>query len=128
MKVALATGANFWNGGQFYGTPDRNSLHLLRDYFAKYPEDADKVVLSMKAGLTKDRIPDGSPAFVRECVDECLKILPPNLKKIDVFECARVDPDVPIETTMRTLRDLVAEGKIGAVGLSEVKAKTIKRA
>lgn len=128
MKAALSTGANFWNGGQFYGTPDRNSLHLLRDYFTEYPEDAEKVVLSMKAGLTKDRTPDGSPKFVRECVDECLKVLPPSLKKIDIFECARVDPNIPIETTMQTLRDLVDEGKIGAVGLSEVKAETIKRA
>lgn len=128
MKAALSTGANFWNGGQFYGTPDRNSLHLLRDYFTEYPEDAEKVVLSMKGGLTKDRTPDGTPEFVQQCVNECLAILPPSLKKIDIFECARVDPNVPIEITMQTLRDLMKEGKIGAVGLSEVNAKTIQRA
>lgn len=128
MKAALDTGANFWNGGQFYGTPDHNSLHLLRNYFTEYPEDAKKVVLSLKSGLNKDRVPDGSSKFVRKCVEECVKVLPPSLKKIDIFQCARVDPNTPIETTMQTLRDLVDEGLIGAVGLSEVKAETIRRA
>ena len=128
MSAALETGANFWNGGQFYGTPDYNSLHLLRDYFTRYPEAASKVVLSIKSGLTAQRIPDGSEAFVRKCVEECIAILPPTLKKIDIFQCARVDPTTPIESTMKTLKTLVEEGKIGAVGLSEVKAATIERA
>lgn len=124
----MATGANFWNGGQFKGTPDYNSLHLLRDYFTERPEAASRVVLSIKGGLTSQRTPDGSEQFVRKSVEDCLAILPPTLKKIDIFECARVDPKTPIETTMQALRKLVEEGKIGAVGLSEVKAETIKRA
>ena len=128
MDAALATGANFWNGGQFYGTPDRNSLHLLRDYFTARPEAASKVVLSIKGGLNAQRIPDGSEEFVRKSVEQCIAILPPHLKKIDIFECARVDPKTPIEATMQALRKLVEEGKIGAVGLSEVKAETIKSA
>lgn len=128
MSAALATGANFWNGGQFYGTPEYNSLHLLRDYFTENPDDADRVVLSIKGGLTSAKIPDGSEHFVRQSVEDCLKILPPNMKKIDIFQCARVDPNTPIETTMQVLRNLVEEGKIGAVGVSEVKAETIKRA
>ena len=128
MDAALATGANFWNGGQFYGTPEYNSLYLLRDYFTEHPDTAKNVVLSIKGGLTLERIPDGSEKFVRKSVDECLQILPPSLKKIDIFQCARVDPNTPIESTMKTLRKLVEEGKIGAVGLSEVKAETIQRA
>jgi aryl-alcohol dehydrogenase-like predicted oxidoreductase len=43
MRQSLALGANFWNGGEFYGTPEYNSLTLLKKYFEKYPEDADKV-------------------------------------------------------------------------------------
>ena len=118
-----------WNGGQFYGTPEYNSLHLLRDYFTERPEAAKRIVLSIKGGLrVADKIPDGSAQFVRQSVEDCLKILPPHLKKIDIFQCARVDPNTPIESTMETLRQLVEEGKIGAVGLSEVKATTIQRA
>ena len=47
MKTALDNGANFWNGGELYGTPERNSLHLLREYFEKHPGDAKKVVEDM---------------------------------------------------------------------------------
>jgi pyridoxine 4-dehydrogenase len=48
MKASLEAGCNFWNGGEFYGPPERNSLQLLNKYFTKYPEDAEKVVLSIK--------------------------------------------------------------------------------
>lgn len=128
LNAALETGAYFWNAGQFYGTPEYNSLHLLHEYFVKYPEKAEKVVLSVKGGLTSEKIPDGSEAFVRQSVEECLELLPPSVKKIDIFQCARVDPNVPIETTMSALKNLAAEGKFERVGLSEVKAETIRRA
>ena len=128
MDAALATGANLWNGGQFYGTDEYNSLHLLRDYFTKNPDVAQQIVLGIKGGLNSDKIPDGSDAFVRQSVERALEVLPPSLKKIDYFQCARVDPNTPIEETMTTLKTLLQEGKIGAVGLSEVKAETIRRA
>ncbi|KAK7932657.1 Aldo/keto reductase [Apiospora marii] len=48
MKAALENGANFWNAGTFYGPPHAHSLHLLKYYFTKYPEDAPRVVLSLK--------------------------------------------------------------------------------
>ena len=129
MNAALEGGATFWNGGQFYGSPDNNSLHLLRDYFTKYPQNADRIVLSIKGGLeVAQKLPNGSPEFVRSSVEGCLDILPPSLKKIDIFQCARVDPKTPIETTMQALKGLRDEGKFGNVGLSEVRGETIKRA
>jgi pyridoxine 4-dehydrogenase len=128
LNAALDTGANFWNGGQFYGTPTHNSLHLLRDYFTEYPENASRVILSIKGGITPEKVPDGSDAFVRRSVENALRILPPSLKTIDIFQCARVDPNTPIESTIQTLKALKEEGKIGAVGLSEVRAETIRRA
>ena len=128
MDAALATGANLWNGGQFYGTPEYNSLHLLRDYFTAHPDKADSIVLGIKGGLDSNMIPNGSAEFVRKSVENAMKVLPPSLKKIDYFQCARVDPNVPIEDTMKGLKTLVDEGKIGAVGLSEVKAETIRKA
>lgn len=128
MNAALGTGANLWNGGQFYGTPEYNSLHLLRDYFTKYPDTAHSIVLGIKGGLDSNKIPNGTEAFIRQSVEEALAILPPSLKKMDYFQCARVDPNVPIEDTLRALKTLVEEGKIGAIGLSEVKAETIRRA
>lgn len=65
MKAALEAGANFWNCGEFYGPPDRNSLHLLNKYFTKYPEDADKLVLSIKGAMDMEtRAPAGDEAGV----------------------------------------------------------------
>ncbi|KAG7006465.1 pyridoxal reductase [Physcia stellaris] len=128
MKTALEQGANFWNGGIFYGTPDANSLHLLRYYFEKYPEDASKVVLSIKGAFDLKEGPSGSPEGIRASVEYAIGVLPPSIKSIDVFECARVDPKVPIETSVKALAELVKEGKIRGVGLSEAGADTIRKA
>lgn len=126
MRKALSLGANFWNGGEFYGSPGRTSLELLNHYFTKYPEDADKVVISIKGGL-KNMHPDGTPEGVRTSVDNCLKLLG-GKKKLDLFECARVDPKTPIEVTIGALAEYVKEGKLGGISLSEVKAETIRKA
>jgi pyridoxine 4-dehydrogenase len=128
MKAALDNGANFFNGGELYGTPERNSLHLLREYFEKYPGDAKKVVLSIKGGLEKGGMkPDGRPENVRRSIDECLTQLA-GTKKLDLFECARVDPQTPIEVTVRTADEYVQAGKLGGISLSECSADTIRRA
>ena len=126
MRTALSRGANFWNGGDLYGTPDYNSMHLLSRYFDAYPSDADKIVLSIKGGL-KNMVPDGGEENVRRSVDYCLKMLD-GKKSLDIFECARVDPKTPIETTIGVLATYVKEGKLGGISLSEVKAETIRRA
>lgn len=128
MHVAAETGALLWNGGEFYGSKERNTLHLLRDYFTKYPEDTGKIVVVMKGGIDPDKmIPDGTEAGVRRSVEQCVKVLG-DTKIIDVFECSRVDPLVPIEETMKCLKALKDEGKIKNIGLSEPKAETIRRA
>ena len=128
MRAALEAGANFWNGGEIYGTPERNSLHLLNEYFTKYPSDADKVVLSIKGGLKQGfRESGGSEANIKRSIDECLRVLE-GKKFLDLFECARVDKKVPIEDTIGYIKKYVDAGKIGGISLSEVRADTIRRA
>ena len=114
--------------GIHYGTPDANSLHLLRHYFTLYPADASRVVLSIKGCYHPQSGPDGNPEGVRASVSSALAVLPPSIKTIDIFEPARVDPKVPIEVTVGALADHVREGKIGGIGLSEASAATIRRA
>ncbi|KKK14693.1 hypothetical protein ARAM_005577 [Aspergillus rambellii] len=63
----------------------------------------------------------------RRSVDECLRVLD-GTKTIDIFECARQDPTTTVEHTVTVLAQLVKEGKIGGIGLSEVHAETIRRA
>jgi pyridoxine 4-dehydrogenase len=128
MKRAVELGATCWNGGKFYGTAERNSLHLLQEYFTKYPEDREKVMLSVKLGFNyATHTPDGSAANVEKEVEECLAILNGS-KTLDIVELARVDPNTPIETSVAALAGLQRDGKIGGIGLSEVSAATIRRA
>lgn len=129
LKAAIAAGVNSWNGADFYGTPDNNSLHLMNRYFSAYPEDADEVVLCIKSGIKDMRTftMDCSPEVLRASADNALKILD-SKKKIDIFGCARTDPAVPVEESIKTLAELKAEGKIAGIQLSEVRAETIRRA
>lgn len=86
------------------------------------------MILSIKGGLKRGQLlPDGSEENIRRSVDECLRVLD-GKKKVDIFECARQDPNTSVEQTVSILGKLVEEGKIGAVGLSEVDAETIRRA
>ena len=68
-----------------------------------------------------------SPENLRRSVDNVNKHLR-GLKKLDLFEPARVDPNVPIEETVKTLGELIEEGKFDYIGLSECSAETLKRA
>ncbi|KAH6853466.1 NADP-dependent oxidoreductase domain-containing protein [Chaetomium sp. MPI-CAGE-AT-0009] len=126
MRAALDNGMNFWNGGEFYGTPECNSLTLLEAYFAKYPEDADKVVLSIK-GAAGPNGPDGSAENIRRSIDNILKLLN-GRKKLDIFECARRDPKVPMEETFGAMQEYIDKGLLGGISLSEVSAATIHEA
>jgi pyridoxine 4-dehydrogenase len=129
LKAALAAGVNVWNGADVYGTQHNNSLHLMNRYFTAYPEDADKVVLTIKSGVADMRTftMDCSPPGLRKFVDNAITVLD-GKKKIDIFGCARVDPNVPIEESVKALAELKEEGKIGGIQLTEVKADTIRRA
>jgi len=129
MRAALSCGCNFWNAGEHYGTPERNTQTLMAAYFRLHPEDASKVVLSVKGAFDfATMTPDGSPEGVRKSIDKILRDLD-GTKKIDIFECARVDPAVPLEVTLKFLEDeYVSKGVIGGVALSEVRASTVRRA
>jgi pyridoxine 4-dehydrogenase len=102
-------------------------MTLLKAYYAKYPEDAKKVILNVKGGLLPNMQPDGSPEFVRKSVENSLAMMGER-GKIDMFECARRDPSVPLEQTLGALEELVKEGMIGGIALSEVNADTIREA
>ena len=114
--------------GDFYGSPESNSLHLLRSYFTRYPEDSKRVVLSIKTAFSRESMtPDCSPEGIRRSIDNCLAILDGKVF-IDILEPARVDPKVPIETTVAAISEYVKAGKIGGVGLSECSAATLRKA
>ncbi|KAL0474590.1 NADP-dependent oxidoreductase domain-containing protein [Neurospora intermedia] len=128
MRAALSHGLNFWNGGEFYGQPPYNSPILLERYFSQYPEDADKVVLSIKGcGGVDGMHPDGSATEVRRSLDTVIKQLN-GRKKLDIFEAARRDPKVDMEETFGVMQEYIDKGLLGGISLSEVSAETIHKA
>ena len=90
----------------------------------------DQVMLASKFGNM--RLPDGSrkvngkPEYVFEACEKSLTRL--GVEHIDLYYLHRMDPTVPIEETVGAMGQLVEQGKVGAIGLSEAGANTIRRA
>jgi aryl-alcohol dehydrogenase-like predicted oxidoreductase len=88
-----------------------------------------KIVLASKCGMTGvdgKRTIDGRPEVLKRTCEEALTRL--NTDVIDLYYLHRVDKNVPLEESMGALVDLVREGKVRALGLSEVSAATLRRA
>ncbi|RBQ15946.1 aldo/keto reductase [Spongiactinospora rosea] len=90
----------------------------------------DQVVLATKFGVVRQggRTTGvcGRPDYVRSACEASLRRL--GVEHIDLYQQHRVDPEVPIEDTAGALAELVAEGKVRHIGLSEASAETIRRA
>jgi aryl-alcohol dehydrogenase-like predicted oxidoreductase len=120
---ALELGIDFFDTAEVYG-PYKNEELVGRALRGK----RDKVVIATKFGFN---IVDGKPAgldskHVRGAVEGSLKRL--GTDHIDLLYQHRVDPDVPIEQVVGDMADLVAEGKVRFLGLSEAGEQTIRRA
>ncbi|MFD0199532.1 aldo/keto reductase [Saccharothrix carnea] len=87
----------------------------------------DEAVVATKFGLADpDRKPRGDAVYVKQAAEASLRRL--GTDHIDLYYQHRVDPDVPIEETVGAMAELVAEGKVRYLGLSEAGAATIRRA
>lgn len=88
----------------------------------------DKVFLATKFGVVRGRgeeTIDGSPAYARAAIDASLRRL--RTDYVDLYYLHRVDPKVPIEDTVGAMADLVKQGKVRHIGLSEVAPATLER-
>jgi aryl-alcohol dehydrogenase-like predicted oxidoreductase len=123
---ALELGVTFLDTADMYGL-GRNEELVGR----ALADRRDGVVLATKFGINRgedprDRSIDGSPAYVRQACEASLRRL--GVDHIDLYYQHRVDPDTPIEETVGAMADLVQEGKVRHLGLSEAGAQTIRRA
>ncbi|MGY1603886.1 aldo/keto reductase [Geodermatophilus sp. SYSU D00815] len=123
---ALDLGVTFLDTAEIYG-PYTNEELVGRAIAGR----RDEVVLATKFGNIShaaggERRYDSSPANVRTAVEGSLRRLRTDV--IDLCYQHRVDPDVPIEDTVGALAELVEQGKVRAIGLSEAGAETIRRA
>ena len=114
---------------EFYGPGlSTANLELVARFFEKYPEYADRTFLSVKGGTVPGQFAsDGSRENLRRSVDAILKALR-GTKKLDLFVPARREPNYEIEHYAEVLSELVKEGKFEHIGLSEVRAETVRRA
>lgn len=123
---ALDLGVNFLDTADMYGPFINEELvgRAIRDR-------RDKVILATKFGIQRSSDPrhrgiSGRPEYVRAACEASLKRL--GLETIDLYYQHRVDPTVPIEETVGAMADLVKEGKVRYLGLSEAAPQTIRRA
>jgi aryl-alcohol dehydrogenase-like predicted oxidoreductase len=123
---ALELGCDFWDTAEAYG-PETNERLLARVIGSR----RDRVFIATKFGVRVDprtlqRSIDCSPANVRRSCETSLRRL--GVDCIDLYYPHRVDPSTPIEETVGAMANLVKEGKVRYLGLSEPGADTIRRA
>jgi aryl-alcohol dehydrogenase-like predicted oxidoreductase len=124
---ALELGITFLDTAEVYGPYTNEELvgraiAGRRDEF----EIATKFGFAIDPDQPLDRSTDGSPANARSACEGSLRRL--GIDHIDLYYQHRVDPQVPIEETVGAMAELVAEGKVRYIGLSEASAETIRRA
>ena len=124
---ALELGINFLDTADVYG-PYKNEELVSRAIKGKRPQ----IVLATKFGIVRDparpmlRGVNGKPEYVRQSCEGSLRRL--GVGTIDLYYLHRVDPNTPIEDTVGAMAQLVKEGKVRYLGLSEAGPETLKRA
>lgn len=122
IKLALDLGLNFFDTADVYGNGHNevfvgSTLRKVRH----------EVVLASKFGfLPSEGGLNGRPEYIKQACDASLKRL--GTDYIDLYYLHRIDPEVPIEESVGAMADLVSEGKVRCLGLSEVSAKSLKKA
>jgi aryl-alcohol dehydrogenase-like predicted oxidoreductase len=124
---SLELGGNFLDTADLYGPfkneqliakamGERRNDYILASKFGWEIDDDDNVTWAI----------NGKKAYVKKSIERSLKNL--NTDYIDLYYLHRLDKNTPIEETIEAMSELVKEGKIGYIGLSEVSSETVKRA
>jgi aryl-alcohol dehydrogenase-like predicted oxidoreductase len=126
LNRALELGINFWDTADVYGfghneeliskvlVPNRNKIFIATKFGFKAKEDNSGTYF------------DGSPAYMKQAVEKSLKRL--GIDTIDLYYAHRVDPNIPVEEMVGAMAELVKEGKVRYLGLSEASSKSIRKA
>ncbi|MBK7414662.1 MAG: aldo/keto reductase [Dechloromonas sp.] len=130
LSRALELGINFFDSADTYGFGHNESLlgRFLREGGLARRQ---QVVIATKFGIVREagkyeRRIDNSPAYIQSACEASLQRL--GVEQIDLYYCHRRNPEMPIEETVGAMAQLVAAGKVGQIGLSEVSASTLRAA
>ena len=125
LRRAVELGVNFIDTADSYGP--FVSEELIHEALHPYP---DGLLIATKGGLARTGPnqwpPVGRPEYLRQCVEMSLRRL--GVEQIDLWQLHRIDPKVPREEQFGLMADMLAEGKVRALGLSEVSVDDIKAA
>jgi aryl-alcohol dehydrogenase-like predicted oxidoreductase len=127
IHEALDIGVSMFDTADIYGEFVQQRFGENENLVGRALKDRrDKAVIATKFGVTHTQGPKGDPAYIKKSVDASLYHL--GLDYIDLYYQHRPDPNTSIEETIGTMSDLVKQGKIRYLGLSEAPADIIRRA
>jgi aryl-alcohol dehydrogenase-like predicted oxidoreductase len=125
LHTALDLGITFWDTADVYGNGKNEEL-----ISKVLTSNRAKIFIATKFGFTTDATGqmtfNGSPAYVKKAVEASLKRL--RIDTIDLYYAHRIDPNVPVEEMVGAMAELVQEGKVRYLGLSEASVSSIKKA
>nr|WP_299342895.1 aldo/keto reductase [Allomuricauda sp.] len=126
LHKAIDLGVNFFDTADMYGSGANEQL-LGKAFKGRW----DNLVLATKFAIMRGPNGEflgvnGKPEYIKQSCDQSLQNL--GVESIDLYYMHRKDPEVEIEEIVGTMSDLVKEGKIKSIGLSEVDAETLRRA
>lgn len=126
IHLAIERGTTFFDTADIYGQGHNETF-----VGAAIKEHRHQIILATKFGIVRNREGEfvgvnGRPDYVRSACEASLKRL--EVDVIDLYYQHRVDPDIPIEETVGAMMELVQEGKVRYLGLSEASAQTLRKA
>lgn len=132
LSYALDMGINFWDTADVYGNgineeliskvlvPNRNKIFIATKFGFRLRGDSGNVFVGGETYV------DASPIWMKQAVENSLKRL--KIDTIDLYYAHRVDQNIPIEETVGAMAELVKEGKVRFLGLSECTAEDLRKA
>ena len=125
LNLALELGINFWDTADVYG--NGKNEELISKVLAP---NRKKIFIATKFGFSVQADGtmkfDGSPAYMQQAVEKSLRRL--NIDVIDLYYAHRIDQNISVEEMVAAMSQLVKEGKVRYIGLSEASASTIRKA
>jgi aryl-alcohol dehydrogenase-like predicted oxidoreductase len=127
LHKALDLGINFWDTADMYGqghneeliskvlVPNRNKIFIATKFGFRWKDDG-----------SYNYYFDGSPAYMKTAVENSLRRL--KIETIDLYYAHRIDPNVPVEEMVGAMAQLVKEGKVRYIGLSEASVSSLRKA
>ncbi|KAI9013876.1 auxin-induced protein PCNT115 [Phycomyces nitens] len=127
LERSIKLGSTFWDTSDLYGLESHNERLLS----GVLKTEREKIFLATKFGITRTKEGvytgvNGTPEYVREAFEKSKKRL--GVDVVDLYYQHRVDPNTPIEETVAAMAELVKEGRVRFLGLSECSAATLRRA